>query len=73
MKSTMASKSTSKLTSNKPSKPSPTSSAVPNASDGASDSARASDNDHQRHAYALGFFLDVLDAHRIDIFGLVDF
>ena len=52
MKSTMASKSTSKLTSNKPSKPSPTSSAVPNASDGASDSARASDNDHQRHAYA---------------------
>ena len=56
MKSTMASKSTSKLTSkltsNKPSKPSPTSSAVPNASDGASDSVRASDNDHQRHAYA---------------------
>lgn len=52
MKSTMASKSTSKLTSkltsNKGSKPSPTSSAMPNASD----SARASDNDHERHAYA---------------------
>ena len=56
MKSTMASKSTSKLTSNKRSKASPTSSAVPNASDSdsvsASDSARASDNDHERHAYA---------------------
>ena len=54
MKSTMASKSTSKLTSkltsNKRSKPSPTSSAVPNASD--SNRARASDNDHERHAYA---------------------
>lgn len=42
MKSTMASKSTSKLTSNKGSKPSPTSSAAPNASTGASD--------HERHA-----------------------
>lgn len=56
MKSTMASKSTSKLasklTSNKHSKPSPTSSAVPNGSVSASASARASDNDHQRHAYA---------------------
>lgn len=56
MKSTMTSKQTSKLTSkltsNTPSKPSPTSSAVPNASDGVSASARASDNDHQRHAYA---------------------
>ena len=56
MKSTMASKSTSKLTSkltsNKGSKPSPISSAVPNASVSASDSARASDNDHERHAYA---------------------
>ena len=54
MKSTMASKSTSKLTSkltsNKPSKPSPTSSAVANASD--SNRARASDNDHERYAYA---------------------
>lgn len=48
MKSTM----TSKLTSNKPSKPSPTSSAVPNASDSNSARARASDNDHERHAYA---------------------
>ena len=50
MKSTMASKSTSKLTSkptsNKGSKASPTSSAVPNASD--SDSVGASD--HERHA-----------------------
>ena len=46
MKSTMASKLTSKLISNKPSKPSPTSSAVPNASD--SDSVGASD--HERHA-----------------------
>ena len=52
MKSTMTSKLTSKLTSNKRSKASPTSSAVPNASVSASDSARASDNDHQRHAYA---------------------
>jgi ABC-2 type transport system permease protein len=56
MKSTMASKSTSKLTSNKRSKASPTSSAVPNASD--SDSVRASASasigasDHERHAYA---------------------
>lgn len=54
MKSTMTSKQTSKLTSkltsNKRSKPSPTSSAVPNASD--SVSARASDNDHEGHAYA---------------------
>ena len=54
MKSTMASKSTSKLTSNKRSKASPTSSAVPNASD--SDSVRASASasigasDHERHA-----------------------
>ena len=54
MKSTMASKSisklASKLTSNKRFKASPTSSAVPNASD----SARASvnGNDHERHAYA---------------------
>ena len=56
MKSTMISKLTSKLTSklasNKGSKASPTSSAVPNASVSASDSARASDNDHERHAYA---------------------
>jgi len=50
MKSTMISKLASKLTSNKRSKASPTSSVVPNASD--SDSARASDNDHERHAYA---------------------
>lgn len=48
MKSTMASKSTSKLTSNKPSKASLTSSTVPNGSV----SARASDNDRERHAYA---------------------
>ena len=48
MKSTRASKSTSKLTSNKRSKASLTSSAVPNASD----SARANDSDHERHAYA---------------------
>ncbi|HBI49270.1 MAG TPA: hypothetical protein DDY26_05540, partial [Moraxellaceae bacterium] len=48
MKSTMASKLTSKLTSNKRSKPSLTSSSVPNASD----SARANDSDHERHAYA---------------------
>lgn len=46
MKSTMASKLTSKLTSNKPSKSSPTSSAVPN------DSGSAGDNDNDRHAYA---------------------
>ena len=46
----MISKLASKLTSNKRSKASPTSSVVPNASD--SDSARASDNDHERHAYA---------------------
>ena len=44
MKSNMA----SKLTSNKRSKPSPTSSAVSNARA----SVRASDNDHERHAYA---------------------
>lgn len=50
MKSTMTSKQTSKLTSNKRSKASPTSSAVPNTSD--SDSVRASDNDHEPHAYA---------------------
>lgn len=50
MKSTMISKLASKLTSNKRSKASPTSSAVPNASD--SVSARASDNEHERHAYA---------------------
>lgn len=51
MKSTMISKLASKLTSNKRSKPSPTSSAVPNASDSVSNSTRASDNDHERHAY----------------------
>lgn len=50
MKSTMISKLTSKLTSSKSSKPSLTSSAVPNASD--SVSVRASDNDHEPHAYA---------------------
>lgn len=48
MKSTMASKSTSKLTSNKRSKPSLTSSVVANASDSASDN----DNDNERYAYA---------------------
>ena len=54
MKSTMASKSTSKLTSNKRSKASPTSSAVPNASDSVRASASASigASDHERHAYA---------------------
>ena len=50
MKSTMASKSTSKLTSNKRSKASPTSSAVPNASDSTSASASASDNGNERYA-----------------------
>lgn len=50
MKSTMASKLTSKPTSNKPSKASPTSTAVPNTSD--SVSAGDNDNDHERHAYA---------------------
>ena len=48
MKSTMASKLTSKLTSNKRSKASPTSSAVPNTSD--SVSAGDNDNDQERHA-----------------------
>ena len=54
MKSTMASKSTSKLTSNKRSKASPTSSAVPNASDGVSVSVSvsASDNDNDNERYA---------------------
>ncbi len=54
MKSTMASKSTSKqtskLTSNKGSKPSPTSSAVPNASDSNRASASTGASDHERHA-----------------------
>ena len=52
MKSTMASKSTSKLTSNKRSKASPTSSAVPNASDSVRASASASigASDHERYA-----------------------
>ena len=50
MKSTMASKLTSKLISNKRSKPSPTSSAVPNASDGVSVSDNDNDNDNERYA-----------------------
>lgn len=52
MKSTMASKLTSKLTSNKRSKPSLTSSAVPNASVSNRDSASNGASDHERHAYA---------------------
>lgn len=54
MKSTMASKSTSKqtskLTSNKCFKASPTSSAVPNASDSNRASASTGASDHERHA-----------------------
>lgn len=52
MKSTMASKLTSKLTSNKRSKLSLTSSAVPNASVSNRDSASNGASDHERHAYA---------------------